>query len=71
MFTLEQLQDVFGSEIAGNQTVMGTDVDGWDVCYCDVEIDGVSGRVYFDYNRASEDWNVMTRDEARARIASN
>ncbi len=65
--TLDQIQGVFGSDIAGNHTVIATLEDGAVVCYCDV--DALNGRVYFiGHDEFLSDWDRCSEKEALTEV---
>jgi hypothetical protein len=69
-FTLDQIQEVFGREIAGNHTVYVTFDDGAVLCSALVEIDGVTEVVWFiGHDVHLSDWDLTTAHEAKQIIA--
>lgn len=70
--TLDQIQPIFGREIAGNHTVRLTLDDGAVLCSCGVEIDGEEGTVWFIGHDADiSDWDLISEADARALIADS
>ncbi len=65
LFTLDEIREVFGSEIAGNHTVHFSDFDGWEYCSCVAEIKGTEGVLYFQLAPDAADWCVLSRKEFR------
>ena len=64
-----EIQAMFGDAVAGNHFVMAADTDGSVICYCDVEVNGANGRVYFIANdEYLSDYTMMTKQEALASV---
>jgi hypothetical protein len=68
IFTLSEIQPIFGREIAGNHTVAVIDADGWQICQCWVEIDDRSGMVYFTMDDENSDWCLMSKNEFQSEV---
>lgn len=67
---LYKVQAIFGTEIAGNHSVMATDhVDGSIIGKAQAEIDGVETTVYFSLNEQIGDWTLMSKNEALGAVA--
>jgi hypothetical protein len=67
MYDLNDIQPIFGREIAGNHTVHVTLEDGAVVCSCTTE---QFGRVWFiGHDEHLTDWDLVGEAEAREIIA--